>query len=115
MRSEKRTLAEYLINNDEDMLQYAAKVVHKRVDKEEFKQRFEENRKEYFLEMRTYGQFKTSKPDVKDNSASWACLGWGDLKRATESKIIAAQGQAFVTDRWNITSIKNSDTQKFTF
>ena len=70
--------------------------------KNEYNSRIQKEKHDALIEMPLHGQFERATRDLKTEE-SWAWLKNGDLKRETESLLMAAQEQAL-----NTNSVKNT-------
>ena len=99
--SEMRNLDYYLVNSHETLLNFVAKekgLVKERIEgKEEYKRRVEKEKKDSFIAMKMHGQFERDTKEIKTDE-SWNWLRRGELKRETESLILAAQEQGLNTN-----------------
>ena len=99
--SEMRSLHYYLANSQEVMLKAVAKkegLESNNIEgKEEYNKRVVEEKKKKVKEMKLHGQFEKDTEKMKVGE-SWNWLSKGDLKRETESLLMAAQEQALNTN-----------------
>lgn len=112
--SERRSLDLYLAKSEEVLLKYVAKVNNLKSEsieeKEEYKRRMVKEKMHAREAMPLHGQFERDTKDIKTET-SWDWLTTGDLKRETESLIVAAQDQGLNTNsiRKNIYQQIDSD------
>ena len=112
--SELRNLHHYLANNHEEVLKAVAKEENLRkediAEKEEYKRKVEDEKREMVMKMKLHGQFERDTKELKTEE-SWNWIRKGDLKRETESLIMAAQEQALNTNavKKNIYGLGESD------
>ena len=100
VEDERRSIAMYLLQNQEELLKFARKELKLPIENEsklEFKNRKEKEKLSSWKEKKLHGQFAKDTDDIKTNE-SFNCLCKGELKRETESLILAAQEQALNTN-----------------
>ena len=94
--SEVRNLDEYIANSKEEILSFVANEVPLQPDdiegKNEYSSRIQKEKLDALIGMPLHGQFERETRDLKTED-SWAWLKNGDLKRETESLLMAAQEQ----------------------
>ena len=99
VEDERRSIAMYLSQNQEELLKFARKELKLPIENEsklEFKNRKEKEKLSSWKEKKLHGQFAKDTDDIKTNeSFNWLCKG--ELKRETESLILAAEKQALNT------------------
>ena len=99
--SEARNLDEYIANSKEESLSFVANEVPLQPDdiegKNEYSSRIQKEKLDALIGMPLHGQFERETRDLKTED-SWAWLKNGDLKRETESLLMAAQEQALNTN-----------------
>ena len=104
----------YLSQNKEELLKFARKELKLPTENEsklEFKKRKETEKLSSWKEKKLHGQFAKDTDDIKTNeSFNWLCKG--ELKRETESLILAAQEQALNTNsvKARIYHLQENDT-----
>eukprot|EP00112_Aurelia_sp_Birch-Aquarium-sp1_P003300 Seg1367.7 transcript_id=Seg1367.7/GoldUCD/mRNA.D3Y31 product="Retrovirus-related Pol polyprotein from type-1 retrotransposable element R2" pseudo=true protein_id=Seg1367.7/GoldUCD/D3Y31 len=100
VEEERRSIAMYLSQTQEELLKFARtklKLPTQNESKLEFKNRKENEKISAWKEKRLHGQFAKDTDAIKTNeSFNWLCKG--ELKRETESLILAAQEQALNTN-----------------
>ena len=114
VEEERRSIAMYLSQNQEELLKFARKELKLPTENEsklEFKKRKETEKLSSWKEKKLHGQFAKDTDDIKTNeSFNWLCKG--ELKRETESLILAAQEQALNTNsvKARIYHLQENDT-----
>jgi hypothetical protein len=101
---ELRNVHHYLKNSHEELLKIVAKAegLENNIleEKVQYKQRIEAEKVEAFTKMQLHGQHERNTKPLKSEK-TWNFLSKGDLKRETESLILAAQEQALNTNAIN--------------
>ena len=101
---ELRNVHHYIKNSHEELLKLVAKEegLEDKIleDKLQYKKRIETEKLEAFTKMQLHGQYERNTKHLK-NEKTWNFLSKGDLKRETESLILAAQEQALNTNAIN--------------
>ena len=90
----------YIANSEEELLKFVSESMNLDPadieEKEKFQQRIISQKIDEIKSMKIHGQFENQTEAIKtDDSWNWLCKG--DLKRETESLLMAAQEQALNT------------------
>ena len=112
---EKRSLDYYLANSEEILLRHVADKngLDKATieSKDAYKTRIDQEKIQSWKNMPLHGKFEQDTQDLKTTD-SWTWLTRGDLKRETESLLIAAQDQALATNAIKKSIYKTTDNDK---
>ena len=97
--SECIAMGQYIQGHEDPWLKAAwkEKVVKQAGDKEEFKRRMKEQRKESWKRKVLHGQYLRQTEEISTKE-TWGWLSKGELKRETEGTILAAQEQSLPTN-----------------
>ena len=110
---ERRTLDFYLANSDEVLLKHVAEkngLDKSNIEnKHAYKTRIEQEKIHKWKSMPLHGQFEEQTEKIKTPN-SWMWLTRGDLKRETESLLIAAHDQALATNSIKKSIYKTTDS-----
>ena len=95
---EKRTLGQYLKQNEDDWLRTAwnEKVITIDEDPKTYRERIARQKKEDWKNKQMQGQFQRQIQEIAEDG-SWQWLTRGELKKETEGMLMAAQDQALRT------------------
>ena len=115
IEGEIRNMYHYIANSDEELLKFVARSLeideNSVEDKGTFEKRVIEEKKDDLKGMKLHGQFEVQTENLKTEE-SWNWLSKGDLKRETESLLMAAQEQALNTNSIKKNIYKTSDDDK---
>ena len=115
IESEVRNMRHYIANSEEELLQFVANSMQidpaSVEEKNNFQKRLINEKIDSLKGMKLHGQFENQTAEIKTEE-SWNWLSKGDLKRETESLLMAAQEQALNTNSIKKSIYKTSESDK---